>query len=408
MKLKSLLFGSAAVLAAGTGAQAADLPTVEPVEYVRICDAFGTGFYYIPGTDTCLRVGGQVRVESRWVDGDPTQFAATVSGTGLGAEDEFNNYNTLARGSLRMDARTQSDFGLVRAFFEFEMTVTTAGYTDAGAAANPNQSGTGANLASAFIQVSNDWGTYTAGHTGSFFDFWGSHGYGGVIDIDDNTTEQTLFAWTFAGGNGFSFTLSAEDPSSSGRRKNGDDDYEGQEFPDGVANIRVDQGWGSAQVMGAVRHIHDTNGDGIGWAVGAGGSIGIPGGWKIDGEGGFSEGAIGYITNDPGPGPVGFGIGDFNGPTGDDTNEAWMVRAGITGPVFMPNVIAWLDGSFTHAEEDDGGDDYDYWAVKGGFEWQPVPGLTWGPQATFASVDGDDAGEDGDIWQVMMRLNRAY
>ncbi len=56
MKLKSLLFGSAAVLAAGTGAQAADLPTVAPVEYVRICDAFGTGFYYIPGTDTCLKI----------------------------------------------------------------------------------------------------------------------------------------------------------------------------------------------------------------------------------------------------------------------------------------------------------------------------------------------------------------
>jgi hypothetical protein len=49
MKLKSLLFGSAAVLAAGTGAQAADLPIAEPVEYVRICDAFGTGFFYTTG-----------------------------------------------------------------------------------------------------------------------------------------------------------------------------------------------------------------------------------------------------------------------------------------------------------------------------------------------------------------------
>ena len=68
MKLKSLLFGSAAVLAAGTGAQAADLPTVEPVEYVRICDAFGTGFFYIPGTDTCLKLSGYVRVESHFVD----------------------------------------------------------------------------------------------------------------------------------------------------------------------------------------------------------------------------------------------------------------------------------------------------------------------------------------------------
>ncbi len=63
MKLKSLLFGSAAILAAGTGAQAADLPTAEPVEYVRICDAFGTGYFYIPGTDTCLRIGGRVRAE---------------------------------------------------------------------------------------------------------------------------------------------------------------------------------------------------------------------------------------------------------------------------------------------------------------------------------------------------------
>ena len=60
-------------------------------------------------------------------------------------------------------------------------------------------------------------------------------------------------------------------PNSTGRRHDGDDDYEGQEAPDGVANIRVDQGWGSAQIMGAVRHIHDDRtDDGLGFAVGAG------------------------------------------------------------------------------------------------------------------------------------------
>ena len=64
MKLKSLLFGSAAVFAVGTGAQAADLPTVEPVEYVRICDAFGTGYFYIPGTENCLKISGYVRYDS--------------------------------------------------------------------------------------------------------------------------------------------------------------------------------------------------------------------------------------------------------------------------------------------------------------------------------------------------------
>src|SRR5260221_14588294 len=33
----------------------------EPVQYVRICDAFGQGFFNIPGTDTCIRVSGGVQ-----------------------------------------------------------------------------------------------------------------------------------------------------------------------------------------------------------------------------------------------------------------------------------------------------------------------------------------------------------
>src|SRR5450631_3885876 len=65
-RLKGLLLGSAAslagVAAATAGARAADLPARQaaPIEYVRICDAYGAGFFFIPGTDTCLRVGGLV------------------------------------------------------------------------------------------------------------------------------------------------------------------------------------------------------------------------------------------------------------------------------------------------------------------------------------------------------------
>ena len=62
--LKSLLLGSAAGLVAVAGAQAADLPAkAKAVEYVKVCDAYGAGFYYIPGTDTCLKVGGAIRVD---------------------------------------------------------------------------------------------------------------------------------------------------------------------------------------------------------------------------------------------------------------------------------------------------------------------------------------------------------
>ena len=55
--------GSAA-LAAVSGAQAADAIVAaapEPMEYVKVCDAFGKGYFLIPGTETCLNVPGTVR-----------------------------------------------------------------------------------------------------------------------------------------------------------------------------------------------------------------------------------------------------------------------------------------------------------------------------------------------------------
>src|SRR5437016_7451439 len=63
--VKSLLLGGAAGLVAVAGAQAADLPVkAKPVEYVKICSLYGDGFFYIPGTDTCLKIGGYVRWEA--------------------------------------------------------------------------------------------------------------------------------------------------------------------------------------------------------------------------------------------------------------------------------------------------------------------------------------------------------
>ena len=58
--VKSLVLGSAAgLLAMSGGAQAADLPVkAKAVEYVRICSLYGAGFFYIPGTDTCIKIGG--------------------------------------------------------------------------------------------------------------------------------------------------------------------------------------------------------------------------------------------------------------------------------------------------------------------------------------------------------------
>jgi len=470
MKLKSLLFGSAAILAAGTGAQAADLPVAEPVEFVRICDAFGTGFYFIPGTDTCLRISGRVRVEAHYVDEFDDDDDDEDDDFGrfddfFGIDRETNNFTTRARGNVRLDARTQTDLGLVRAFIEYQVQVGHGGL-DSNAT---NYSGAAVDLSSAFIQISNDFGTFTAGHTASFFDFWGSNTFGSRVGIDDNTTEQTLFAFTAGFGNGFSATLSLEDPASSGRRLNpgagiafladadgdgladdlvvGADTYEGQEWPDLVGNIRIDQGWGSAQIMGVLHHIHDKeefdgaiittapgggifacqvgpgdpnfcegepDADDLGWAVGAGANIGF-GMFGFNSQIGYADGALGYITTDPG------GAGDWVPDSGGepDTNQAWMVRAGLTAE-FTPTVGASIDASYTDVDSDADALDYNFWAVAANVVWEPVPGLIMGPEVAYNNIDGDsddddddfdddDDDDDGDdVWSVMFRIQRDF
>jgi hypothetical protein len=65
--LKGLLLGSGAGLIAMTAAQAADLPVkAKPIEYLKICSLYGQGFYYMPGTDLCIKIGGWVRAEAAY------------------------------------------------------------------------------------------------------------------------------------------------------------------------------------------------------------------------------------------------------------------------------------------------------------------------------------------------------
>ena len=64
MKVSFFRLAAAGLFATGS-AQAADLPTRKsaPVEYLRICAAYGPGFFYIPGSDTCIRIGGRAVFE---------------------------------------------------------------------------------------------------------------------------------------------------------------------------------------------------------------------------------------------------------------------------------------------------------------------------------------------------------
>jgi hypothetical protein len=316
--VKSLLLGSAASLAAVAGAQAADLPVkAKAVEYVKVCSLYGAGFWYIPGTDTCLKIGGFVRTE--WNHNAGGSFTPGVEGA-LGfytrASDTLVNRT---RGLFSFDVRSQTEYGTLRAFVRAAWQFTSNTGTIGGSSCDVY-------LDRAFIQFAG----FTFGKTQSFFD---------VPDIADMTYQTEfarnntggsgtpVFAYTAMLGNGVTATLSIEDYTE--RRANvvgvtagsfsiGADNAifnHGNETPDIVGNLRVDQAWGSAQISGAL-HLNQATyyttqpintvtahpDDKWGWAVGAGILLKMP--WNpldtfaVAGQ--YCEGATTYCVNTPG------------------------------------------------------------------------------------------------------------
>ncbi len=315
MKLvKSLLLGSVAGMAAVAGAQAADLPfrKAAPVEYVRVCDWTGAGYFYIPGTDTCIKIGGFIRAEYAYIQ-QTRLFSPTPNAFGTGGGVFIPGKNRdgtgfFARGRLEVDARTQTAYGTLRTFVRYQITDTRGNYAG-GIPTLANNGGQNSSLDKGFIQFAG----ITAGKVQSFFDFYAdNYNFEGIANSDQN---NLVFAYTATFGGGFSATVSAEDRNV---RNDGVGSlnalllapvgYAGETIPDIVANVRVDQAWGAAQLSGAY---HDVNtistgffGPGTfasktasGFAVTAGVQIKLPmlaAGDDLWIEGGYQSGAYLY------------------------------------------------------------------------------------------------------------------
>src|SRR3982074_1807672 len=124
--VKSLILGSAAGLLAMGGAQAADLPVkAKAVEYVRICSLYGAGFFYIPGTDTCIKLGGYLRVDTTF-NGEPYDEPAWSGDPGQ--RNRFRDYfASRSRMAITVDTRTATEYGVVRTFGQADFQFTTQG-----------------------------------------------------------------------------------------------------------------------------------------------------------------------------------------------------------------------------------------------------------------------------------------
>jgi hypothetical protein len=292
--IKSLILGSAAGLLAVGGAQAADLPVkAKAVEYVRICSLYGAGFFYIPGTDTCIKLGGYLRADLTINGG--VYDAPFWNGEG-GLRDRYANfYNDRSRLALTIDTRTATEYGVVRTFAQADFQFSTFGATSSigtagsvfpsasrGQINNDTNGGGYTAVEMAFVQFAG----FTFGKSASAYATpW--HGYPGnnssfLVGTYDSVTGINNIQYTWQFGNGVSATLGVDESGAQGFNRTqiinaiggtpggsigfggaatslvtGEGTaYGGNSVPDFVGNVRVDQAWGLFQISGAIHDDH--------------------------------------------------------------------------------------------------------------------------------------------------------
>lgn len=437
---RSALLGSAACFLYVPAAHAADLPVRKsaPVEYVRVCSEHGEGFFFVPGSDTCIQIGGRVRADTMYVQTNDRN------------NDSFN-FGVGAR--INLDVRTNTPYGTVRAYLRYEAVRYSANYgSDFGA----NGSGIvneGGYVDVAYIQFAG----LTAGRAQSFFDFYANDKNFAAIRSSDTTTQ--LLAYTASFGEGWSFTLGIEDGNE---RKVYDNsgfgafygmDSAGQTVPDVVGALLVEQDWGSAQLAAALHQIRPAfvpeSADAVGWSHDTEYGFAVHGGVKFNLEmlapgdelwieAAYADGAIGYL----GAGNYSLAQGGIVLPMTDafiDADGRIKKTKGWSAAVdflhyWTPTIRQNLFASYMKLETGHGGyttyndsfGDYNIgfvdgqeWRVGTNLIWSPVQNFDIGVEVLYTRVDpkGRVLSENNgylktisadDSWQGRLRVQREF
>ncbi len=408
MKLaKSLLLASAAGFAA-FGAQAADLPSKKaaPVEYVKVCKTYGAGFFTIPGTDTCLRIGAQLRAD--------TVFTERFEQLGARAAKAEFDY----RMRVRMDARQQTSFGLLRA------------YTQIAIGDGNGLSGQGATLGSsgvsddttdhyAFIQ----WGGLTVGKADSFFAY--APGTAVFSALGRVAPQVMVAAYTF-GDSKANLTIAAQEPQNNNMAANTSGNattyFNIPQQPDFVVRGNYNFGPGTVYASGALHQVNPVNAVDIkyGWAAAAGFQFrDFAGkGSTFDLIGAYSEGAIGYIgggsvanniydnyANSATNASTGFDMGSA-ATAGTKLNTAWNVNGLVVVPV-TPTVSLLALGGYLDFNDRTGTLDFERYTIGAGAVWTAAAGLTIRPEVQYSQLKIKGS-TSGDYTRGIIRVQRDF
>ncbi|TYO66564.1 porin [Bradyrhizobium hipponense] len=449
--VKSLLLGTAAGLIAVSGAQAADLPVkAKAVEYVKICSLYGAGFYYMPGTDTCIKLGGYLRADAILGGAGDYNFQ---QGANAGSNNRLTNYYTgRARFDFNVDTRTATEYGVVRTYADLIFSWDSQTVTGS----NPSAFSTGSaslGLYHAFIQFAG----FTFGRTVSIFDApWQSYPAGGPDTIpggSNHVNGVNQVAYTADFGQGITGSLALQDETTANNGQSnlwnvssgtaaqfvtgvyGANDWGGTRTPDIIGQVRVDQAWGLAQISVAAHELHTAYygateptghpSDKWGWAVQGALSIkNIPtgAGDSINLQAVYTDGATRYNFQSLFPqsffmfsgsgagayqstGFAGLSDGVFGVGTGIDTVKTWGLRGGYTHN-WSPNWASAIYGGYAQLKYGTAGKalicgnfaaialagatcnpDFNFAVIGVNTAWTPVKGLTFTADVSYSHLD---------------------
>ncbi|OBQ60090.1 porin [Mesorhizobium erdmanii] len=240
MNIKSLLLGSAAALIAVSGARAADAVVVaepEPAEYVKICDVYGAGYFYIPGTETCLRIGGYLRYDIGVGD------SGTLDGVNNVADhingDRHDTYYKNMRFALRTYTGQETELGTLKTFTEtrFQFGNKSGDYT--GGASDWQAVNKSVTLNFAWIQL----GGLRVGKDETTYDSFIGYAGNALQDtiIPYGIKDTNLISYYFDAGSGFSGVVSLEEGTDASGISDTIDSY----VPHVVGGLKYKGDWGA-------------------------------------------------------------------------------------------------------------------------------------------------------------------
>jgi len=399
--VKSLILGSAATLLAVGGAQAADLPVkAKPVEYVKVCSLYGAGFYYIPGTDTCLKIGGYVMYEAEFGPGNRgSDLFSTNQNGGLGTRDN-DQFFQRARSQINFDTRQQTEYGVLRTFTNIDVFFNTSNGAYNAAIAN----NTYGNIP---FQVFLQFAGFTLGKAVPVnsvpWSVAGGYGFSADIFGYSNSTGATggqlQAAYTADLGNGLTITGGIADATYShanlfdaggatpiaiggpfGTTAGGGTNHYGQYIPDFVGNITLNQAWGGLYFGATVHDLNATyytqpttttflNGrPDDAWGYGLIGSVQIKNLPTGTGDQAFLTGTYGdgsiHTSGTAAPTPTLFGLRGYDNP--QNTGLGVLDRGGVGWGVIYDGVYT-TGGQIQKTKS---------WGLQGAFDHWWVPG-TW-------------------------------